>query len=115
MGRLMAKWPYDTARWKRLRKAHLAIEPLCRWCWAIEGRAVEANTVDHIVPVSKGGPPFPTHDGLASYCPACHSRKTARGAEAGAAKTGKPMKGCDASGRPLDPAHPWNQKKIAQS
>lgn len=70
-------------------------------------KLVTANTVDHIVPVSEGGHPFPNHDGLASYCPACHSAKTARGTEAGGARSNKPRKGCDANGNPLDPAHPW--------
>lgn len=76
------------------------------------GRPLEmANTVDHRVSISEGGPAFPGHDGLASYCQSCHSQKTARGAEAGAAKTNRPLqprKGCDANGNPLDPAHPWN-------
>ena len=80
----MAEWPYNTATWARLRKAHLSIEPFCRGCAAM-GRMVTANTVDHILPVSDGGHPFPAHDGLASYCPGCHSAKTARGIEAGGA------------------------------
>lgn len=72
---------------------------------------VLANTVDHRVPISAGGPAFPGHDGLASYCPGCHSAKTARGAEAGAIKSTKPRRGCNPDGTPLDPAHPWNQEK----
>jgi 5-methylcytosine-specific restriction protein A len=106
----MAQWPYNTITWKRLRGAHLALFPLCEGCIAMGRRYVTANTVDHRKPISEGGEPFPDHDGLASYCPACHSRKTARGAEAGAIKSDKPMKGCDASGRPLDPNHPWNRQ-----
>lgn len=101
-----AGFPYNTAQWKRLRLAHLAIEPACRGCKAM-GRLRAANTVDHIVPMSEGGPPYPGHDGLASYCPACHGAKTARGAEAGAARTSKPRRGCDANGDPLDPSHLW--------
>ncbi|WP_425514716.1 HNH endonuclease signature motif containing protein [Aquisediminimonas sediminicola] len=102
----MADWPYNTSTWARLRRAHLSIEPLCRGCHAI-GRLVVANTVDHIKPISDGGSAFPDHDGLASYCPACHSAKTARGIEAGAIKSTKPRKGCNPDGSPLDPAHPW--------
>ena len=105
----MAEWPYNTARWQRLRKAHLAIEPLCRGCTP---RLTMANTVDHVTPISEGGPAFPGHDGLASYCPPCHSAKTARGAEAGAIRTTKPRKGCDAKGNPLDPDHPWAEKSL---
>lgn len=107
----MAKWPYNTATWARLRAAHLAIEPMCRGCRA-EGRLTLANTVDHVVPISEGGPAFPGHDGLASYCAPCHSAKTARGAEAGAIRSTKPRRGCGPDGRPLDPAHPWHEKSL---
>ena len=100
----MAKWPYDTVQWHRLRTAHLSIEPLCRGC---KPRTVMANTVDHIVPISEGGLAFPGHDGLASYCTACHSSKTARGSEAGAARSSKPRKGCDENGWPIHDDHPW--------
>lgn len=98
---------YNTARWRRLRAAHLRLFPLCCGCERL-GIVRAANTVDHIVPISAGGPAFPDHDGLASYCPACHSAKTVRGTEAGAVKTSRPRKGCDANGNPLDPAHPWH-------
>ncbi|WP_369815795.1 HNH endonuclease [Erythrobacter sp. QSSC1-22B] len=99
----MSEWPYHTARWRRLRKVHLQIEPLCRGC----PMPTVASHVDHVQAISQGGDPFPSHDGLASYCPSCHSRKTARGPEAGAVSTDRPMKGCDAQGNPLDPSHPW--------
>jgi len=72
----MADWPYNTAVWTRLRKAHLAIEPLYRHCTSM-GRLTPANHVDHVVPISAGGDPFPGHDGLASLCTPCHSAKTA--------------------------------------
>ena len=107
----MADWPYNTAAWARLRATHLYIEPLCRGCHA-EGRLTPANTVDHVVPVSQGGPAFPGHDGLASYCPSCHGAKTARGSEAGAIRSAKPRKGCNPDGTPLDPAHPWHRKSL---
>jgi 5-methylcytosine-specific restriction enzyme A len=107
----MADWPYNTNQWQRLRRAHLSIEPLCRGCQAI-GKIVRANTVDHVKAISDGGPAFPGHDGLASYCPSCHSAKTARGTEAGAFNSTKPRKGCDANGNPLDPAHPWAEKSL---
>ena len=106
----MANRIYNTARWKRLRTAHLQLSPLCIGCHGM-GRIVVANTVDHVVPISAGGPAFPGHDGLASYCAACHSAKTARGTEAGAIRTQRPRKGCDANGNPLDAAHPWHAEK----
>lgn len=101
----MADWPYSTGRWQRLRRQHLALEPLCQGC---APRLVPADTVDHVVPVSEGGPAFPAHAGLRSYCGPCHSAKTARGTEAGAVRTRKPRRGCDANGNPIDPAHPWS-------
>lgn len=74
------------------------------------GKLTPANTVDHRVAISAGGPAFPDHDGLASYCPSCHSAKTARGVEAGAIRTTKPRRGCSADGSPLDPGHSWHTK-----
>lgn len=103
----MADWPYNTAAWARLRKAHLARFPWCEGHKAMGEPYVLANTVDHVHPISEGGTAFPGHDGLASYCGPCHSAKTARGAEAGAVQSSKPRRGCDAHGNPLDPAHPW--------
>ena len=106
-------YPYNTARWKRLRAAHLSLYPLCIEC--IEhGELIASSVVDHIVAMSSGGPAYPGHDGLAALCPPCHSRKTARGPEAGAVRTSgriKPRPTCDAKGAPLDPLHPWNERK----
>jgi 5-methylcytosine-specific restriction protein A len=102
----MAAWPYSTARWQRLRHAQLCAHPFCEGCKP--HRMTIANHVDHRVAISAGGDAFPPiGDGLASYCAGCHSAKTARGAEAGAIKSDRPRKGCDANGMPLDPSHPW--------
>ena len=99
----MAKWPYNTARWQRLRQRKLRDTPLCEACPGF----TMASHVDHVHPISDGGPPFPGLDGLRSLCPPCHSAKTARGTEAGAVRTSKPRRGCDADGNPIDAAHPW--------
>lgn len=110
----MADWPYNTAAWQRLRRLKLDVEPMCEPC-ADVGRIEAANTVDHIVPISAGGHPFPAIDGLTSMCARCHSAKTARGVEAGGARTTRallPRKGCDANGNPLDPAHRWHGKSL---
>jgi 5-methylcytosine-specific restriction protein A len=102
----MAAWPYSTARWQRLRHAQLCAHPFCEGCKP--HRMTIANHVDHRVAISAGGDAFPPiGTGLASYCAGCHSAKTARGAEAGAIKSDRPRKGCDANGMPLDPTHPW--------
>lgn len=106
----MADWPYSTAQWLRLRQAHLSLYPECIGCLAM-GRLSRANTVDHITAISDGGAPFPGHDGLASYCGPCHGAKTARGTEAGAIRSDRPRKGCNADGTPLDPSHPWHAGK----
>lgn len=107
----MAGWPYNTAAWQKLRTAHLSRFPFCEGCKALGKPFIIANTVDHRVAISEGGPAFPGHDGLTSYCPGCHGAKTARGAEAGAIKSAKPRRGCNPDGTPLDPDHPWNAEK----
>ena len=110
----MADWPYNTAAWQRLRSAKLRADPLCQPCDEA-GRITIANTVDHNVPISAGGAAFPSLHELTSMCPSCHSAKTARGSEAGSARTTRalqPRKGCDANGDPLDPAHPWSGKSL---
>ena len=102
----MAGRIYNTAQWKRLRALKLKASPLCEECF--QGNRFElAIAVDHVIPVRLGGPPFPPLDGLRSLCIRCHNQKTARGPEAGAVRTSKPRRGCDADGRPLDAAHPW--------
>ncbi len=114
----MAKWPYCTSRWQQLRRVKLSTNPLCEHCIMIDVLTI-ADTVDHLVPISKGGEPFPPLEMLNSLCSSCHSAKTARGEEAGAVKTRKPRRGCTVDGRPLDASHPWHpasaSNEIAQS
>lgn len=57
-------------RWERLRRMHLAGEPLCRMC----GRP--ADLVDHIVPIRDGGERLDERN-LQSLCRSCHDTKTA--------------------------------------
>jgi len=101
----MAKWPYNTEAWKRLRRAKLAQDPLCEYC--PPGRRTLANHVDHKVSINDGGDPW-AWDNLASSCASCHSVKTAKADGA----WGNPKRkgyGCDINGKPLDPEHDWNQ------
>ncbi|MAS42230.1 MAG: HNH endonuclease [Rhodobacteraceae bacterium] len=99
----MAKWPYTTAAWARLRAAKLGATPLCEPCRRV-GKLTAASVVDHKHAINLGGPAFPALDGLASMCPSCHSIKTNREDRPQMA----PPKGCDASGAPLDPFHPYH-------
>jgi 5-methylcytosine-specific restriction protein A len=100
----MAEWPYSTRRWQRIRKAKLQQSPLCEYCPA--GTTTPASEVDHRVPVPQG-PAFDMGN-LASCCKPCHSRKTAAGNEAGAARGVR--HGVDpATGLPLDPRHWWRK------
>ena len=103
----MAAWPYNTARWQKLRSRKLKANPLCEPCKRA-GITKIANTVDHDLAINQGGEAFPPIHELTSMCPSCHGAKTARGPEAGAAQTDKPRRGCDVNGIPLDPRHPWN-------
>jgi 5-methylcytosine-specific restriction enzyme A len=98
---------YNTAAWKRLRKAKLAADPLCQYC--PPGILSVANDVDHVVAINAGGDPY-AWDNLRSACHECHSRKTLYIERMGKGRV--PVKGCDAAGRPLDPAHWWNKKNL---
>jgi 5-methylcytosine-specific restriction endonuclease McrA len=90
------------ADWQRVRRAVLAIEPLCRFC-ADVGRTEPATDLDHIRPFDGLADPLRLDaDNLRPLCRPCHMQRTARQA------SGKPeMGGCDASGMPLDPGHAW--------
>ena len=102
----MAKWPYCTSQWQRLRLAKLAASSVCAIC-EMRGETTEANTVDHIKAIRQGGDPFPDLDGLMSLCEACHNEKTANVDRRHDNPTGRRFKGCDAAGNPVDPADGW--------
>jgi len=97
----MASWPYNTARWKRLRLSKLRETPLCEYCQPV--RITPATEVDHKHAINLGGDPW-AWDNLASACSDCHKSKTV------ADKLGVPWerKGCAVDGTPLDPSHWWN-------
>lgn len=85
------------AAWQRVRAEVLRREPLCRHC-AARGLVVPATDVDHMNGADDNRP-----ESLQPLCHECHSRKTAR-------DQGKRVAyGCDPSGNPADPAHPWNR------
>lgn len=100
----MAKYPYNTAAWRTLRRAKLDASPCCEPCKR-RGALVRANTVDHIVSIARGGAPFPPLGGLMSMCASCHGTKMRAIDRPGG--SGIAFKGCDASGNPIDPHDPW--------
>jgi 5-methylcytosine-specific restriction endonuclease McrA len=87
--------------WRRLRAVHLAEHPLCVMCQR-EGRTTPATVVDHIVPHRGDHALLMAAANLQSLCAPHHDSTKQSEERLGYAK------GCDAEGRPLDPAHPWN-------
>lgn len=67
---------YDTARWKKIRKAQLAKEPWCRNHLENMGEYVPATQCDHIEPHRGDVEKFFTGP-FQSLCDSCHSQKTA--------------------------------------
>ena len=93
----MAKWPYSTARWQKLRAHQLRLNPLCEYC--PPGQPRPATQVDHKIAIRDGGDPW-AFENLASCCQHCHSSKTANKER---------LKGYNPDGTPRDPNHEWNQ------
>ena len=70
---------YNTTRWRKLRKAVLDEEPLCRMCLK-EGKITSATMVDHIIPVKglskEDEELFYDIENLQPLCDSCHIKKT---------------------------------------
>jgi 5-methylcytosine-specific restriction protein A len=66
---------YDST-WNKLRRMHLADEPLCRDCKA-EGRVTMGREVHHINAKRNGGDN--SFDNLMTLCKSHHSKRTALG------------------------------------
>jgi len=52
----MAKWPYNTGRWRRMRLAKLRQTPFCEYC--PPGSMTLATEVDHKQVINSGGDPW---------------------------------------------------------
>lgn len=100
---------YSTRAWRKVSRLYRTLHPLCEECSRV-GRYEPATQVDHRTARKDGGAPFDFAN-LHALCATCHSRKTAtvdRGF-GNQRKARVAVPGCDVNGRPLDPAHAWNQ------
>jgi 5-methylcytosine-specific restriction protein A len=65
---------YSSAGWRKVRALKARQTPVCEECLR-QGRVVQAEIVDHILPARE----YPRHrlrlDNLQSLCRACHNRK----------------------------------------
>ena len=94
---------YCSRVWLQFRALHLRAEPLCRRCKEVQ-HLVPATHVDHVVALVQGGAPL-DEDNVQSLCQPCHAQKTRVEEQLGQPRR---VKGCDANGVPLDPAHHWH-------
>ena len=71
-------WPYRTERWRILRSAKLALQPVCESCGDFRGLEVHhVNTIsEHEKEYRIEAAGFPPPDLLKVYCKSCHSRVT---------------------------------------
>jgi 5-methylcytosine-specific restriction protein A len=95
---------YRTKRWQTIRIKVLREQPLCVLKGKREQCRVIATEVDHITPHRGERRLFFDRQNLQAMCRSCHAQKTAREV------LGKPGKGTDEHGMPVDPDHPWNQE-----
>lgn len=86
-------------RLRRLKRTN----GLCEMCLAA-GRITEATRVDHIKPLELGG--SDEDENTRNLCQPHHLEVTAEQFDQVRAAG---LGGCDASGIPLDPNHPWRQ------
>jgi 5-methylcytosine-specific restriction protein A len=67
---------YKSKHWQKVRRLILNAQPICVHCEQ-NGRYITANTVDHIVPINKGGALF-SLDNLQALCSSCHNKKSGK-------------------------------------
>jgi 5-methylcytosine-specific restriction protein A len=91
-----------TYRWQKAREQYLRLHPLCVMCQQ-QNRLTPATVVDHKVPHRGDQVLFWSEDNWQSLCKTHHD-----GAKHSEEMTGR-VRGCDASGQPLDPNHHWNK------
>jgi 5-methylcytosine-specific restriction enzyme A len=91
---------YD-ARWRAYRLSYLDDHPFCSLCAAV-GRLTAATVVDHKKPHCGDAKLFWDPNNHQALCKPCHDA-----VKQSEDRTGV-LRGCDESGRPIDPSHPWN-------
>jgi 5-methylcytosine-specific restriction protein A len=102
-----SKWAawYHTPRWRKLRKAFLAANPLCRECLG-RGIVTRATEVHHKQPHKGDESLFWDSDNWDVLCKPCHDAHTV---DDGVFGHGPSLKGCDEDGMPISNAHAWNR------
>lgn len=94
---------YDTKAWKQLRAEYLAQHGRCE---DISGCKAVPTIVDHRIPHKGDETLFFDWNNLQALCKPHHD-----GAKQQKERSGT-ERGCDATGAPLDPSHPWNETKV---
>ena len=71
---------YSSRSWRKVRNKHINDNPLCEEC-KDKGKVVEAEEVDHIVPLKVDWSKRLDMDNLQSLCKSCHAKKSQRDKE----------------------------------
>jgi len=97
---------YRSQAWRKARAAFLASHPIC----CVPGCGLSSTDVDHARTIRSGGDALDPA-GFRAYCHQHHSQKTARRDRPSYQPTDRAIRahGCDASGTPRDPGHPWRR------
>lgn len=74
----IARYGFNYRQWRKLRKWHLARNPLCKECLKMD-RTVAAKHVDHIEPHRGDPAKFWDRENLQSLCTMHSNQKTGRG------------------------------------
>ncbi|WP_424813555.1 HNH endonuclease [Roseococcus sp. YIM B11640] len=100
---------YRSAAWLDARAGYLTRHPRCE----VLSCGEPATHVDHKVPRRRGGAALDPRN-FQALCHSHHSEKTARKDGGFGRRPGEvTFKGCEASGRPIDPGHPWRRARAA--
>ena len=97
------KW-YKSKRWQRLRQKKLQAQPYCQ-CPHHKGKAIPADTVDHIKPHKGDARLFWDTRNLQSMTKQCHDRFKQSQEKGGHGF----LQGFDENGNPLSHSHHWFQ------